>query len=90
MGAHCSDEPESVAGCEDRLELVAEDLADETTTTGAGACTDGRCSPPRAASSGVGQSVGRAPTVGSLAGERGRYQAVLRRSSFPVSFLCGR
>ncbi len=29
MGAHCSDEPESVAGCEDRLELVAEDLADD-------------------------------------------------------------
>ena len=29
MGAHCSDEPESVAGCEDCLELVAEDLADD-------------------------------------------------------------
>ena len=29
MGAHCSDEPESVPGCGDCLELVAEDLADD-------------------------------------------------------------
>ena len=42
-----------------------------TTTTRAGACTDGRCSPPRAASCGIGQSVGRAPTAGGRAGEYG-------------------
>ena len=29
VGAHWSDDPESVAGCDDCLELVAEDLADD-------------------------------------------------------------
>ena len=29
MGTHRSDEAESVAGCDDCLELVAEDLADD-------------------------------------------------------------
>ena len=29
VGTHCSDEAESVAGCDDCLELVAEELADD-------------------------------------------------------------
>ena len=29
VGAHWADEPEAVAGCDDCLELVAEDLADD-------------------------------------------------------------
>ena len=43
VDAHCTDEPETVAGCDDCLDLVAEDLADNSQlmTTRGGASTAG-------------------------------------------------
>ena len=55
------------------------------------ASTVGRKSPPRASSSGVGQAVGRIPTMGSLTDERRLLSdSVDVRSSFSVSLLGGR
>ena len=74
MGTHWTDGPEAVAGCDNCLELAAEDLADHNDY-------QGRClhcrrrSPPRAASHGAGWSDGHALTAGSGAGNAGIRQS---------------
>ena len=81
-----TDEPDQVAGCEDCLELVAEDLQDPDTRTGDIASTAAGRSPPPAPSSGDAWYADRA----RIADERDGDEPVIHNQRATISISTSR
>ena len=82
-------DPYQVAGCEDCLELVAEDLQDPDTQHGATASTAAGRSPPPVPSSGGGSSGAHARTVDDQVGNSTTVRSWPRRPGRAPSYLPG-